>query len=216
MDNMILYNIGKDVPDSAKKSIGAGRLKGMTDINPMWRISKLTEIFGPCGVGWWYEITDKRIVLDEITGQKAAFVDILLFYVDPESGEASHGIPGTGGAAFVSKEKNGPYMSDECYKMALTDAISVSTKALGIGASVYWTKGESKYNGHEEQVKMETVEDAAGFVLNFGKNSGKTLGELFKSDKQYVEWLYNGEKTDPVVKKAIGILLQAIKESRGA
>lgn len=149
-DFMQIYNKARTVPDDAKKPIQAGRLKGMTDINPMYRIKRLTEIFGPCGVGWWYEITDKRIIDDPLTNQRAAFVDILLFYIDPFSGEPSQGIPGTGGAAFVSQERNGAYLSDECFKMALTDALSVACKALGVAADVYWEKDRTKYTGAEE------------------------------------------------------------------
>lgn len=151
MNNLCIYELAREVPGEAKKLISAGRLKGMTDINPMYRIKKLTEIFGPCGIGWWYEITDKHFAADEITKQVAAFVDINLYYVDPETGVASKAIPGTGGASFVAQERNGPYMSDECYKMALTDAISVAAKALGIGADVYWDKDRSKYFEHTEQ-----------------------------------------------------------------
>lgn len=147
-DNLAIYNIARVVPDEAKKSITAGRLKGMTDINPMWRIKRLTEIFGPCGVGWWYIIKDKRIEDDAITKQRAAFVDIDLYYT--WDGAVSMPIPGTGGAAFVSQERNGPYMSDECYKMALTDAISVAAKALGIGADVYFEKDRDKYTDKTE------------------------------------------------------------------
>ena len=43
MENMKIYEAVRKVPDSAKKNISAGRLKGMTDINPMWRIKALTE-----------------------------------------------------------------------------------------------------------------------------------------------------------------------------
>ena len=214
MDNLKFYNMGRDVPENAKKPITGGRLNGMTDINPMWRIKKLTEMFGACGIGWWYEITDKRIVTDEATNQKAAFVDILLFYVDPESGKESHGIPGTGGSSFVAQEQKGFYLSDECFKMALTDAISVSAKALGIGADVYWNENGTKYSKGKEQTKMETVEDAASYVITFGKNSGKTLGELFKTDRGYIEWMYNNERTDPVIKTGINILLQAAINNR--
>ena len=147
MDNMKLYEQARSVPDEALKPITAGRLKGMNDINPMWRFKRLTEMFGPCGVGWWYEVTEKHIVYDEITNQKAAFVDILLYFVDPESGAISHGIPGTGGSSFVAKEKNGPYMSDECFKMALTDAISVAAKSIGVAADIYFAKDRTKYSG---------------------------------------------------------------------
>lgn len=145
MDNMKIYNQARSVPAEAKKAITAGRLKGMTDVNPMYRIKRLTETFGPCGIGWWYEITDKQIVYDELSNQKAAFVDILLYFVDPETGAVSHGIPGTGGASFVAQERNGAYLSDECFKMALTDALSVACKALGVAADVYWEKDRTKY-----------------------------------------------------------------------
>lgn len=217
MDNMKLYNMGRSVPDEAKKPISAGRLKGMTDINPMFRLKRLTEMFGACGIGWWYEITDKRIIEDEITKQKAAFVDILLFYTDPDSGKDSHGIPGTGGSSFVAQERNGAYLSDECFKMALTDAISVAAKAIGICADVYYDKDRTKYTGQEEEQKpkviMKTVEDAANYVIDFGKYSGTTLGELFKKDRKYIEWLYDNERTAPVIKKGIEILFQAVRNS---
>ena len=64
-------------------------------------------------------------------------------------------------------------------------------------------------------VKMETVEDAAGYELTFGKYSGITLGKLFKTDRKYLEWLYDSEKTDPIIKKGISILLRAAINSRG-
>ena len=54
--NLDIYNNVRAVPAEAKKEIRGGRLNGKTDINPMWRIKKLTEQFGPCGIGWKYTI----------------------------------------------------------------------------------------------------------------------------------------------------------------
>lgn len=65
-----------------------------------------------------------------------------------------------------------------------------------------------------EAPKMESVEDAANFVLNFGKHKGKTLGELYKTERDYIIWLSDNEKTDPIVKKGISILVQAVRMSR--
>lgn len=150
-DNMKLYNAFRSVPKDALKPITAGRLKGMSDINPVWRIKALTEMFGPCGVGWWYDIIEKRVIDDEITHQRIATVDIKLYYVDPETGAISQGIPGTGGSSLVAQERNGPYLSDEAFKMALTDAISVSCKALGIAADVYFANDRTKYTSNKEE-----------------------------------------------------------------
>ena len=45
----------------------------------------------------------------------------------------------------MSREKNGPYTNDECYKMALSDAIGTACKALGMSADIYFAKDRSKY-----------------------------------------------------------------------
>lgn len=58
-----------------------------------------------------------------------------------------------------------------------------------------------------------TLEQATAIKINFGKYKGTTLGELVKKDGQYCDWLFSkNEKTDPVIKKALGIILEeAIK-----
>lgn len=143
MENLEIYNKLRECPTEAIKPINAGRLKGMSDINPMWRIKALTEVFGPCGIGWWYTV-DKQWLEHGNGPEVAAFCNITLFY--KWAGEESHGIPGTGGSGFVKVEKNGPYTSDECFKMALTDAISVAAKALGAAADIYWQQDRTKYD----------------------------------------------------------------------
>lgn len=162
MDNLAIYNAVRSVPDSAKRRIEAGRLKGKTDINPMWRIKALTETFGPCGFGWKYVITDKRLE-QGANGEVAAFLDIDLFV--KADGVWSDAIPGTGGSAFVAKEKNGLYTSDECFKMALTDAISVACKALGFGADVYWDADKSKYDKPENKQEAPVLCEFCGLPI---------------------------------------------------
>lgn len=85
----------------------------------------------------------------------SAFCNIVLQY--KWEGEWSDPIPGTGGSAYVAKEKGGLYTSDECYKQALTDAISVAAKALGIGADVYWDKDTTKYSASPEPTKPTDI-----------------------------------------------------------
>ena len=140
-EKMMIYNAVRNVPENAKKPIDGGRLKGKTDINPMWRIKALTEQFGPCGIGWYYIPTKQW--LEPYGEEFAAFVNIELYIcVD---GVWSKPIFGTGGSMFAASEKTGTYVSDECYKMATTDAISVACKHLGMGADVYWNKDITKY-----------------------------------------------------------------------
>lgn len=144
MDPLRFYAKVAHVPTEARKAISAGRLKGKTDINPMWRIKALTETFGPCGFGWKYVIRDQR-TMTAPDGFIKAFVDIDLYVRDPETGEWSEPIPGIGGNDFYKIEDKGAYANDECFKSALTDAISVACKALGVGADVYWSSDTTKY-----------------------------------------------------------------------
>ena len=147
-DNMRIYDAVRSVPEKAKRAITGGRLKGKTDINPMWRIEALTEQFGPCGDGWGYTI-DRLWIEEGVKGEKCAFAMISLWY-KREDGTRSEPVVGIGGNMLVANEKNGLYTSDECYKMALTDAISVACKALGFGADVYWGADRTKYTPQQE------------------------------------------------------------------
>ena len=154
MGNLDLYNKIREVPQEAQKTINAGRLKGMTDINPMWRIKALTEQFGACGIGWYYEVTKQWI--EDCGNEKVACVNINLFIkVD---GEWSKPIFGTGGSKLSTSESKGVYVSDECYKMATTDAISVACKNLGMGADVYWNKDRTKYSAVTTEQKEEEAD----------------------------------------------------------
>ena len=198
MENLEIYNKLKEVPKEAQKPITGGRLNGMIDIKPMWRIEKLTEVFGICGIGWKTKIKNKEI-LEGANGEKIAIVDIDL-YVKID-GEWSEAIEGTGGSSFVTNETKGLYTSDECFKMAYTDAISVACKSLGMGADIYW--GDSKYNKQQE---ITTKEQAEQYKINFGKHAGKTIKELVETEKDYYNWLYkNGDDT---VKKCLNFMLE--------
>lgn len=146
MENLEIYNKVRKVPKEAQKDFNNGSFSG-TDINPMWRIKMLTEQFGPCGIGWYYEVLSERS--EEHHDITMAIVDLNLYIkVD---GEWSKPIYGTGGNKLVQPTKNGPKASDEGYKMALTDALSVACKALGIGADVYWDKDKTKYTAEGSQ-----------------------------------------------------------------
>lgn len=176
--NLELYNRVRDVPKEAVKPIMAGRLKGKSDINPMWRIKKLTEEFGMCGFGWRYEII--RMWNEEgANGEIASFVHINLFV--RHNGEWSEAIQGIGGSSFVSNEKTGKYTSDECYKMALTDAISVACKSLGFAADIYFSNDSTKYT--ENKPENNSVK----------QDKKKPIPSTMFNDSKVLKWLYDNE-----------------------
>lgn len=166
MEKMEIYDRVRSVPDEAKKAISAGRLKGMTDINPVWRIKKLTEEFGPCGIGWWTKVTDRWT--ETVGDETCAFVDLELYIKVGD--EWSKPIAGSGGSKLATKERSGIYVSDECYKMAETDALSVACKKLGIGADVYFSADQTKYS--------QTVDDSK----KIGSNDVKILMDYLQKN----------------------------------
>lgn len=147
MGNMDIYEAGRNVPQEAQKAFNNGKFSG-TDINPMWRIKKLTELFGPCGIGWYVgDVVERSEVHGNVT---MAIVDLNLYV--KVNGEWSKPIYGTGGNVLLRKDSP----SDEGYKMAYTDALSVACKALGIGADIYFSTDKTKYTAPKEAPAHET------------------------------------------------------------
>lgn len=151
-DNLKIWDALKTPPGEATKAIGGGRLKGKTDINPQWRLHAMTNQFGPCGMGWRYTIEKLWTVPVGPNGEVAAFAEVNVFIRDvgkawTQDGENwSKPIPGIGGNMLVVKESGGMHINDECFKMAVTDALSVAFKAIGVAADVYMGKFDSKYD----------------------------------------------------------------------
>lgn len=160
MGNLDYYNKLKVVPQEALRQIQSGRLRGKHDINPMWRIKAMTEQFGVCGIGWKYVITKQWT--ETFGSEVKAYCNIDLFI--KVNGEWSDAIQGTGGSSEVSMESKGAYVSDECYKMALTDALSVAMKALGVAADVYFEAGkdiidiDSKYGAQDSRTAQQQAQ----------------------------------------------------------
>jgi len=141
-DNLKLWDAVRSPPKEALKEIKGGRLKGMTDISPQWRYKVMTEQFGACGVGWKYEIV--RVWNEPgSSDQVFAFAEVKLYIRDSDTW--SEPVPGIGGSMLVAAEKSGLHASDEAYKMAVTDALSVALKMIGVGADIYMGMADSKH-----------------------------------------------------------------------
>jgi hypothetical protein len=135
-DNMRIYDQLRRPPEGALRTIKGGRLAGKSDINPQWRVEAMTEAFGPVGVGWRYEIN--RLWLEQTgTTDITAFALVTVYWRDPATTEWSAGVPGVGGNMLTQTEKTGLHVSDEAYKMAVTDAIGTALRMLGVAGDIY-------------------------------------------------------------------------------
>ena len=180
-DHMRFYGKVQDTPKEAQKTFNNGRFSG-TDINPMWRIKKLTEVFGPVGFGWWTQNVKYNFVEAAETKETAVFCELELIVVDPDTNEESKPIYGVGGNTFVAQRKSGPQSSDEAMKMAYTDALSIACKALGFSHDIYFQADKTKYTvadvsnePSEENVKavIERIQKGIAYVSKNMSNEEK-------------------------------------------
>ena len=56
--------------------------------------------------------------------------------------------------------------------------------------------------------EIASKEQAEQYKLTFGKHAGKTIKEIVENEKDYANWLYNNEKTDPIIKKCLNLMLE--------
>lgn len=214
MQNMEIWNKVCNTPQDATSTIKAGRLKGFTDINPMWRFHKLTEIFGPAGTGWKAPVADTQFCTGA-NGEVMVFITVHLSYkVD---GEWSEPVIGIGGSRIVEKESQGMHNNDEGLKMAYTDAIGSACKALGMSEDIFNKKYGTKYDTDPIKDTGNSVNKSLPTCANVkfmdGKYNGKTIAEVWKADIDYIKgYLKNGN--DIWILKNINDFQKYLKESR--
>lgn len=222
--NLRIYEKVRNVPKEAQKEIKGGRMAGFTDINPMFRIKTLTEQFGPVGEGWTYKVVDRQFI-PGVGGEISVFVDIELKYRLEETGEWSAPIPGTGGSMYVATETKGLRTDDEAPKKALTDALSVACKALGICADVYWDKDPTKYTGSENLAaastpKQQTQQSAPNKPVSpFAKQGMATAYQVHEisrltNDEQFVAILekYSVTRIEDIPFEKCKIIIEKLKD----
>ncbi len=134
--------LGRTSPDQTKQFTRGGGFKG-TAIKPIYTEQKMTEAFGPCGIGWGFSEPTFQLVPGS-DGQTAVYCWLTLWYV--HDGARSAGIPGVGGDFVIVKQSSGLRTDDEAFKKAFTDAIGNAMKHLGMSADVHMGRfDDSKY-----------------------------------------------------------------------
>lgn len=205
-DNLHIYRQVRSVPEDAQKPFESSWGKTLTEINGMWRIQKLTELFGPCGEGWFTEVTRQERV-DFPNGEICVFTDINLYLKDTKTGRWSKPIRGTGGNRLVLKNADGLFIDDEAYKKAYTDALGIACKALGFGADIYWGRNDSKYDSGTATTASPSAkasdskpETAAAPQKTETTDSVKGLPELSPSHPRwdaFISWAAKKPKDKP-------------------
>ncbi|NOG28556.1 ERF family protein [Lysinibacillus fusiformis] len=68
-------------------------------------------------------------------------------------------------------------------------------------------QGGSSQQTNSNNIPMPTnAQEAGAITVTFGKHQGKTLKQIWLEDMSYIQWLANGEKTDPAIREGIGMM----------
>ena len=130
MGNTDLWDrLGKTDPKHTKQFSRAGGFKG-TAIKPMFSFRRMTEEFGPCGVGWGVNSPEFQVVPsgDEVL----VYCTVSIWH-----GNKEQFVYGVGGDKVAGKNRNGTFTDDEAFKKAFTDAVTNALKLIGVGADVH-------------------------------------------------------------------------------
>ena len=155
MSNTEIWDaLGKTNPSATKGFKRAGGFSG-TAIKPMWVMRRLTEQFGPCGVGWGLFEPSFQVVPGDNR-------EVLVYCTASAwHGSKDNVVWGVGGDKVVSYVKaneqyNRPERwenDDEAFKKAFTDAIMNAFKFIGVAADV--NMGRFDDNKYVEAMKRE-------------------------------------------------------------
>lgn len=215
------FDLMKRPPKEALNTIQFGRLKGKSDINPQWRIEALTEVFGLCGVGWYFEVLGTAFVDVPATEERMVYVTVAI-HVKEDSGEWSKPVIGVGGDFVIIKDKNGLHGNDEAMQMAVTDGLGKAAKCLGIASDIYRGKYDSKYGWRDAKAKEQQTPEKAKEqtpeenwrMLNGNVIQVRTKRGWMQLDQMELKWL-EIMLNDPRFKDIIDFVQEQIKVKKG-
>lgn len=170
----------------------AGKVNGqhITSISPMYVIKVLTEMFGPAGKGWGYDIREERFndgspIFDKDNKQIAneSMHSVLLDCWYMLDGEKQTIPPQYGHTPFIMRTKFGPSTDFDAPKKSISDALKKSFSMIGVSADIYLGMfDDSNYveqRNNEEALSKADDRDA----------------EAMKQKEEYEEWRSNHLET---------------------
>lgn len=176
-----LWESVEKVPNRYTKDFRLGTKKS-TSITGYWFFEEATKVWGPCGIGWGYEIldsffTDGIPLMDPssnldmpVVMSKLHTMKIRLWYPGCENG-----IVHFGHTPYVYRTSSGLKADEEYEKKSLTDAIKKALSMLGFAGEIF--KGEFD---DDEYAAVRKIEDRIAASDDKVREVKEQKDELFK------------------------------------
>lgn len=156
-DNLALWHaVEKTDPDHTKPITGKA-YKGNSP-KPHYLVHKATETFGPCGIGWGFEIVDEKLLDGALLApgfnERIHMARIKVWYKwNGERGEVEH----VGQTVFCGRRKDGsPFTDEDAPKKSVTDALVKALSMIGFAGDIFMGRyDDSKYVAELRQEAAE-------------------------------------------------------------
>ena len=162
MGNLDLWNKHADIDPAFTKPITGKAYKG-TSPSPQYVIHCLTDMFGPVGQGFGWDVTAEgwQPLGDEVLH----WCRIRLWHTD-----RANGFDAYGQTKALMKTKNGMMADEDAPKKSLTDAIVKAASQIGVAANIFLGRwDDQKYVAQVTEEKRaaeqaDAVAKATGFL----------------------------------------------------
>lgn len=163
MSNLELWHkVEKTDPEHTKPITGKA-YKGNSP-KPHYIVLKATETFGPCGIGWGFEIVEEKLLDGALLApgfyERIHMARIRVWYKwNGERGSVEH----VGQTVFSGKRSNGnPFTDEDAPKKSVTDGLVKALSMVGFAGDIFLGRyDDSKYVSELRQEIAEEKRDAA-------------------------------------------------------
>ncbi|MDW7555433.1 hypothetical protein D9623_33880 (plasmid) [Azospirillum brasilense] len=181
----------KTDPAHTKQFTRTGGFRG-TAIKPIYATQKMTEHFGPVGIGWG--MTKPEYLIQSAGSEIAIYCTVGLWYLD--NGVKSEVVWGVGGDIIAKSRNDGKLsLDDEAAKKSYTDALGNAMKQLGVGGDVHMGQFDDlKYRQDVEREFAEKRQDEKPDPKAIVAEMTKALRGA--KDREHLDGLWDAVKTD--------------------
>lgn len=179
MDNKALWDRVCITDPAAVKPITGKQYSGNSP-KPYWIVERLTDEFGPCGIGWGVKVMNERMErLSETDTLHVALVQFW-FMLEGQRGEIEQ-MGQTKATYLTSKDKL--MVDEDAPKKSVTDALVKCASYLGFAGDIFSGRwDDSKYvaeaRGHYDELDRLAARKKWLDERFAAINASKTTGEL--------------------------------------
>ncbi len=188
--------VEKTDPEHTKAFTKGGGFKG-TAIKPIYLIKKATELWGPAGYKWGWEIVSERVddgapllnASGERVGCEKLHSVLIDLYYPTDDKNRSGQVKSYGHTILCGQRSGGQFFTDdEAPKKSLTDAIGKALHYLGFSADVYFGQFDgSKYESDREEKKAPPTKEELGPQLEKSIEMAKAGKEIEEQIEKLTE-----------------------------